>query len=404
MRGEAVLGSYRVALGTPGAAAFSVAGLVLRLPLAMYPVAMVLLVSLRTGNYAFGGVLTAAYILGGALGNPLLSRFADRAGQRAVILPAGIAHVLALTVLVVASAGGAARATLVGAAALAGLTFPPVGALVRARWAGLPGSSPHQLGTGLAVESSFDEVTFIVGPVLATGLATGVGPAAPFVAAGLLVLAGALALHVQRATMPPPGRHSAVPARRLPHAPTAAVVLVMVAVGAALVSIDLAAVAFVGQAGQARWTGAVLACFALGSGAAGLAYGARRWRSGVESRLRVVAVVFALLPAILLGAAGVRTLAVQMFVVGIGTAPLLITLFGLIERYAPAERLTEGLAWLSTGLNLGAGAAAPLVGAVADAHGARVAMAIPLAASVVAGLLALLTVRLARPYLRPASS
>ncbi len=399
----AVLGSYRRALRAPGAAAFSGAGLVLRLPLAMYPVALVLLVSLRTGNYGFGGVLTAAYILGGALGNPLLSRLADRAGQRAVILPAGVAHLVALAALVAASAGGAARAILVVAAAVAGLTFPPVGALVRARWAALPGSSSQQLGTGMAVESTFDEVTFIVGPVLATGLATGIGPTAPFVAAGALVLAGALALHALRGTTPPPGRHSAVPARRLPRAPTAAIVLVMIAVGAVLVSVDLAAVAFVGQAGQARWTGAVLGCFALGSGVAGFAYGARGWRSGVDSRLRVVAVVFALLPAILLGAAGVRTLAVQMFVVGIGTAPLLITVFGLIERYAPAERLTEGLAWLATGLNLGAGAAAPLVGAVADAHGARVAMAIPFAASVVAGLLALLTVRLARPYLRPAA-
>ncbi len=397
-----MLRSYRAALGAPGAAAFSAAGLVLRLPLAMYPVALVLLVSLRTGSYAFGGVLTAAYILGGAVGSPLLSRVADRAGQRAVILPAGLAHVAALAVLLATvTADAVPRAVQVAAAAVAGLTFPPVGALVRARWAGLFGSSPHELGTGLAVESTFDEVTFVVGPVLATVLATTVDPAAPLVAAAALVLVGGTALHLLRGTTPPADRVLRVGGRRLPPAPSAAIVLTMVAVGVALVAIDLAAVAFVGQSGEAGWTGAVLACFAFGSGVAGFVYGARRWRWSVDARLRVVAVVFALLPLLLLGAVGVRVLAVLMFVVGIGTAPLLITVFGLLERFAPPERLTEGLAWLSTGLNLGAGAAAPLVGFVADARGARVAFAIPMVAAVVAGLLALLTVRLARPHLRP---
>ena len=395
-----MLGSYRVALGTPGAAAFSGAGLVLRLPLAMYPVALVLLVSLRTGTYGLGSALTAAYILGGAAGNPLLSRVADRAGQRAVLLPAGIAHLAALGSLLVLAGRAAPSGLLVLAAGLAGLTFPPVGALVRARWAGLPGSSPSQLGTGLAVESTFDEITFVVGPVLATVLATTIGPRAPFVAAAALVLGGTVALHLLPGTAPVARRVEGAPASRMPLVPTTALVLVMVAVGVTLVAVDLSAVAFVGQAGQTRWTGAVLACFALGSGLAGLAYGARGWRSSVDVRLPVVAAVFAILPAVLLGAVGVRLLAVQMFVVGLGTAPLLITMFGLLERFAPAERLTEGLAWVGTGLNLGAGAAAPVVGVVADAHGARVALAIPLCGSVVAGLLALVTVRLARPHLR----
>jgi MFS family permease len=371
----------------------------------MYPVALVLLVSLRTGTYGLGSALTAAYILGGAAGNPLLSRVADRAGQRAVLLPACIAHLAALgSLLVLAGRAAPSPGFLVVAAVLTGLTFPPVGALVRARWAGLPGSSPHQLGTGLAVESTFDEITFVVGPVLATVLATAIGPSAPFMAAAALVLGGTVALHLLRGTAPVARRVDGAPASRMPLVPTTALVLVMVAVGVTLVAVDLAAVAFVGQAGQTRWTGAVLACFALGSGLAGLAYGARGWRSPVDARLPVVAAVFAILPAVLLGAVGVRVLAVQMFVVGLGTAPLLITMFGLLERVAPAERLTEGLAWVSTGLNLGAGAAAPVVGVVADAHGARVALAIPLCGSVVAGLLALLTVKLARPHLRSAAT
>ena len=37
----------------------------------------------------------------------------------------------------------------------------------------------------------------------------------------------------------------------------------------------------------------------------------------------------------------------------------------------PAPSLTEGLAWVITGLNVGYGAGAALVGGIADAHGAR---------------------------------
>jgi len=129
----------------------------------------------------------------------------------------------------------------------------------------------------------------------------------------------------------------------------------------------------------------------LGSGIAGFAYGLKAWRRPVERRLPVVAVVFAVLPVLLLAATNVATLAGCLFVVGLGTAPLLTTVFGTLERITPPARLTEGLAWVTTGLSLGAGVAAPVVGWVADAAGARTALLLPLAASLAAGALALLT-------------
>lgn len=242
------------------------------------------------------------------------------------------------------------------------------------------------------MESTLDEVTFVLGPLLATGLATGVNPAAPFALSAGLVLVGATLLHLLRSSAPSQRMQTDHGRKRLPSV-TVGIVLGMVAVGVTLVSVDLAAIAFVGQAGQESWTGAVLACFALGSGVAGFAYGLRSWRRPVERRLPLVALVFAVLPVLLLAATDVQTLAVAMFVVGMGTAPLLTTMFGALERVAPPARLTEGLAWVSTGLNLGAGLAAPVVGAVADAAGARTALAMPLGASITAGVLALFTAR-----------
>ncbi len=62
--------AYRAVFRAPGSAAFCTAGFLMRLPLAIYPLGLVLLIALRTHHYGFAGVLAAAYILGSAPGNP----------------------------------------------------------------------------------------------------------------------------------------------------------------------------------------------------------------------------------------------------------------------------------------------------------------------------------------------
>src|SRR5919198_681544 len=53
-----MLGNYRAGFRTPGTAAFCAAGLVMRLPISMYPLGLALIVSARTGHYGFAGVLS----------------------------------------------------------------------------------------------------------------------------------------------------------------------------------------------------------------------------------------------------------------------------------------------------------------------------------------------------------
>lgn len=385
-----MLGAYREVIRARGAPAFAMAGFLLRIPIAMYPVALVLLVTLSGGSYARGGLLTAGFILGSALGNPLLSRFADRAGQRAVILPAATAHLLALVATVWAVDADAPAAVEFVLATLLGLSFVPVGALVRARWIHALGRSRQQLGTALSLESILDEVSYIVGPLLAAALATSVGSLAPFALITLLVLVGGGVLHREHVSAPPAHGSRQAATGRLPRV-TVLIVLTMVAIGVTLISIDLAAIAYVGQAGLAGWTGAVLSCFATGSALAGLGYGLVHWQTSVVRRLPLVAAAFAVLPALLLPVGSVPQLAAALFVVGMGTAPLLTTVFGVLEQVSPPDRLTEVLAGVTTGLNIGAGLAAPAVGAVADAAGAGTALAMPLAVALVTGVLALVT-------------
>jgi MFS family permease len=149
-------------------------------------------------------------------------------------------------------------------------------------------------------------------------------------------------------------------------------------------------IAFCGQHGHRGLSGLPLALFAGGSGISGLFYGAHKWRAGVLARYRLQACIFAFLPLVFLSAVNIWTLCVSAFVVGLGTAPTLITAFGIVEHYVPSVALTEGLAWVLTGLNIGYGAGSALVGGIADAHGARAAFTVTIAAALLMGVDALL--------------
>lgn len=386
---------YRSVLQAPGALRFCLSAFVMRLPLSMYPVSLVLLISLRDGDYAFGGYLTGAYIAGAAVGGPVLSRLADRRGQRRVLTTWTGVHTLAVAGLIVAVYTGAPRWLLLVVAVVIGFSYLSVGALVRARWAGLFGGRSDQLTTAFSLESTLDEVIFVSGPIVASVVATQLDPVASFVVIAVLVVAGAIGL-----CLAPGGAaivvDAEVPRPPIPTAPLLLVVATLVFVGMTLGGVDVATIAYVGQAGYAAWSGAVIACFALGSGVAGLFYGAVRWRRGVEIRLRDQAVLFGIMPVLLYLVPNIGVLAPLLFVVGLATAPMLIVSFGTAEKITPPERLTEAMAWVNTGLNVGAGAIAPVIGLVADRAGADIALRIPWPAAVlgaVAALLAFVSVR-----------
>jgi MFS family permease len=380
-----VLKTYRAVFRAPGTAAFCAAGFVMRLPIAIYPIALVLIVSGRTGHYGFAGVLSACYILGGAPGNPILARLVDRYGQRRLIAPATTVHAASIVCLAILLEADAPEWTLLAPAFVAGFAYLSVGSLVRARWSKALARRP-ELTTAYSLESTLDELIFVVGPLIATLIATQVDAVLVLYLAVGVVTVGAAWLWTQRATEPAP---HAVGAPRLasPLRSRGMVLLILAAaaMGALFASAEVTMVAFCGQHGERAASGAVLACMALGSGVAGFAYGARHWRTDVLERYRLHALIFAVLPFVFLAATSVVVLAVCAFIVGLGIAPTLITSFGLIEKIVPRSALTEGLAWLTTGLNLGYGAGSAAVGGIADAHGARVAFTVTIAAGLLMG-------------------
>lgn len=383
-----MLGRYRAVFRSPGSAAFSAAAFVMRMPIAMYPIGIVLIISARDGKYGFAGVLSACYIFGGASGAPLLGRLVDRYGQRRLLLPCGLVHAVAGVTLALLLSAGAGHALLVAPTLVFGFSYLSVASLVRARWAHRLDGRP-ELATALSFESVLDEVIFVFGPMITTLLATQTTPVVVLYVGVALVAGGSLRLASLRATEPPPH-----PADGSPHESALRVpgmtllVLATVGMGAVFASAEVAMIAYCGQHGHRSLSGFVLAGIAFGSGLSGIAYGAVGWRSDVLSRFRVQAIVFGVLPAVLLAAVNLPVLAVCGFVLGLGIAPTLITAFALVQQLVPARALTEGLSWASTGLSVGYGAGAALVGGIADQHGARTAFLVVLGAGLATGGLA----------------
>jgi MFS family permease len=350
---------------------------------------MVLLISTRTGHYGFAGLLSGAYVAANGVGNPVLARLVDRYGQSRVLLPASALHVAGIAATCVLAVLHSPQWTLLAPTVVAGFGLLGVGSLTRARWSFvLAGRS--ELTTAYSLESTLDEVIFTVGPLIATVVATQISAVLGLLVGAALVTIGAVWLQPQRATEPAPHpagspRHrSAVRYRGM-----VLMTLAAVGMGAVFASAEVTMIAFCGQHHRTGASGVVVACLAFGSGVAGFLYGARTWRASVQRRFRVQAVVFAVLPWLFLAAVNVPVLAVCAFVVGLGIAPLLITSFGLIAEIVPSTALTEGMAWLTTGLSLGYGAASAAVGRIADVHGARLAFSVTIASGALVGMLGL---------------
>jgi MFS family permease len=385
-----MLGRYRSVLGIPGAAAFCAASFVARMPLAMYALGIVLAISARDGKYGFAGVLSACYVFGNAVGIPVLSIFVDRYGQRRLLVPAGVVHLLSGVLFAILLKTDAPNWSLVLPAVVFGAAYLPFGSLVRARWSSLLDGRP-ELSTALSIESVLDEVIFVIGPLIATVLATQADPVLVIYLGALLVTVGGVRLASLRGTEPPAHpRADSGHVSALRSSGMVQLTVSSVAMGAVFASAEVSMVAFCGQHQHRALSGMVLAAIAVGSAASGLVYGAIGWRTSVLDRFRVQSVSFALLPILLLAATSVPVLAVCAFVFGLGVAPALITMFGLVQQIVPARALTEGLSWIGTGLNVGYGAGAAVVGGIADAHGARAAFLVVIGSALPVGVIGLL--------------
>lgn len=353
-------------------AAMSGAALVARVPIAMVGLGIVLLVQGVTGSYGLAGAVSATFALAQAAAAPRLSRLVDRRGQAVVAGPAFLLHAVALALLMALTVARAPAALLLAAAAVSGGAMPSYGVLVRTRWTELL-RGRVALQTAYSLESVLDEVCFVVGPVLVTVLAIRVDRLAGLLTALALEIVGTAALLAQRGTEPPPhpGRAGAPSGSALRHPGLRVLTGASVAMGGIFGAVEVSTVATAAEHGSRADAGPVLAVFALGSLLAGVVYGAVPHRAPLGRRFAVTAVWMGVAVCLLPAAGSLLGVAAVLAVAGAAIAPTLIATFALVERLTPAERLTEGLTWVSTGAAVGVALGSGLTGRVVDLAGGR---------------------------------
>ncbi|RLK57543.1 putative MFS family arabinose efflux permease [Stenotrophomonas rhizophila] len=378
---RAVTGPYRELFAAPGTTGFALAGLLARLPLPMTGIGIITLLAQVRGSYALAGAVAATFVLTYALLSPQVSRLVDRHGQRRVVPMATGVSVIGLLMLLAASWWEAPAAVLFLGALLAG-AMPSMSAMVRARWTAIYRGQPR-LQTAYALETVFDEVTFIVGPPLSIGLAVSLFPQAGVLAATVLLPIGALALIAQRRTEPPieavvPNAAPAASVIRLPGVRWLAVL--MVAMGVIVGTVDIVSVAFAAHVGQPAAASVVLCAYAAGSCLSGVLFGALKLQTPLPRLLLLGGIATALttLPLLLVGS--IAALAVTVFAAGVFFAPTMIVAMSLIEQQVPPGQLTEGMTWLLAALNVGVALGAAIAGYGVDAHGPRAGYLVALCA------------------------
>ena len=386
--------TYVEVLRTPGAAKFSAAAFVARLPLAIVMLAIVLYVSESTGSYALAGALAGAFQISAALGGLVSSRIMDRKGQRAALPILALMNVAGLLIFLLSQ--DLLVLQTIGVV-IAGLALPPLSSVVRSRWAAVLSADPDLLRTGFAWESVLDELIFTLGPMFTAVVAVQLGYAWPIVVACVLTLTGCFLLAHQHATAPPahPMRSDLGNVMRQPS--MWRMPIIGAAFGWVFGSYEVTTVAFASDESMAGWSGLVIGLWAAGSAVGGLWYGQRHWASPLQRQLIACTFILgvALIPAIFVRS--VPILAVTTFIAGIAISPGLISTYAQVERIAPEALLTEALAWTNSGMIFGYAAGSALAGLIIDALGTSASYALPVLGAWMATLVALGSKPAARP-------
>ncbi|ALJ19727.1 MFS transporter [Microbacterium sp. No. 7] len=351
---------YQELLRVPGVGRIIAAQLTARFPNGMMSLAVLLHVEQMTGSYGSAGLVLAATSIGQAVAGPVTSRWMGVWGMRRVLtLTTAVcaAAILALAVLALPVAGYMALGLL------AGLATPPVQSAVRTIYPKLVTS--RQLTPLFSLDASLQEIIWILAPVVITLVAMQVGTV-PALLLIVAFLAGGGAWFI---LCPEVGRVRIPRSRRgFGKVLGRPVVLLATVIGFLLIgacaAVEAGVVATFGHGGLEA--GVVLAVFAVGSLAGGLAFG--HVPMGPWAMARRMTVVAVGVTATVLSL-NFWWLGASLLVAGIGIAPALAVMFAMTSSSVKFSETAEAYGWIGTGQLIGAATGSAVAGFLIDGVG-----------------------------------
>ena len=185
----------RSTLVSEGGWPFLLAAGIGRLPAATVQLGMLMYVTAIGLGLELAGMTVAAIGLGTAIGATLMGRLVDAFGPLPVVMLATVVQVCGLVGIYFMTpglvAGDISGLTMLGVAAVVGFANPQVGPITRTHWSHIARRTgqPQLVSRALGYEGAMDEISFIVGPIVASTLVAVLGPTpALWTLVGLIVV------------------------------------------------------------------------------------------------------------------------------------------------------------------------------------------------------------------------
>jgi MFS family permease len=371
-----------------------------RMPLGINALAIVLLMRHEGYSYGAAGAAAGAMAIGVGGSGPYISRLIDRHGQREILAPLAVAHAVGLTLVVVVALGHAPLGIVVLASLVAGIAFPPIGAVMRPLWPRLLADRPELLTTAFALDAAIVELSFVGGPLLTAAIVTVASPAPALGVSAVSSVVGTLAL----TSLPPSRSFRPTPKREDRHFLGAlqspgvrTLVAATLPVGFCFGAVEVTFPAFCEDVATRGTAGLLLAIWSFGSGVGGIAYGARHWTLPAYRRYPRCAIALPLgfLPLALPGS--VAVMAPFAFISGLSIAPLNSTGSHLVGDIAPEGTVTEAYTWPITALVVGISLGNAAAGVIAGSAGWRQSFVIASCAALLGAAIAVTQRRTLQP-------
>lgn len=354
--------AHQPSLVKAGGWPFLVAGAVGRMPAATLQLGLLMYVTSSGLGFGLGGLTVAANGLGIAAGAPIVGRVADRFGPAPVVLAAIIGQTLGLLALIAVVATTPLPALVLLCSFVVGAANPQVGPISRAHWSLLARKreEPSLIRVALGYEGACDEVSFVVGPVLASLLVGLLGPdpalwvllCFTWVGEGIfwlfLITRSSQPTASQSAGSEQDGTSTRVP---LPLGLMMWPLLGCMAVGMIFGSTQTTLTAVSDAAGRPELSGLVYGCVGIGSACMSILV-VRLPASRPAKIICGGALMIAGETVIQFVQAPALQAAVALGI-GIGVGAVLVSSFGGIEQVAPRARVNQSMTMAMTALTLG---------------------------------------------------
>lgn len=339
----------------------------------MNALGLTLLVQSQTQSFSRAGLVSAAYLVALAVQAPIIGRFVDRNGPSRVVMPLGIAHTLALLLLVWAVTNVAALPIVLVAAFLAGGVFPPVSMTIRAMYR-KANMSDAQRQSAFAIESVIMECAFVLGPLLVSFAVLAGSPAFAVLASAAFVLigtwqfsrSGALVRWGNVESGPGIVRHWLGPLK-ISAVRRALVLSFLFAIGIGLNEISLPG--FANTSGIPAHVGWFYAAMSVPSAIAGFAYGTHHIQWPLNRQIMLGGLWLAVGSLLMAFSGAVWTFMLACAITGLAFGPMITALSLQLGKLSPSHYSTEAFTWSTTLFMIGLGIGFSVGGGMIETFG-----------------------------------